>query len=519
METKYHLAISCLFLLLSCMNVAADDGGALYRYNLLETSTYVANSGFDASTPINGLWDGSTSVGVNSSLAVSGEEAWIEFDFGSEEEIAEARLYQDHGGNRVTHWKVARWNGEEWIDIFTYATCGSAGWQTKTFETTASKIRFYAKCAVSGYYVSIHEIELYTKPSATRRKTLVGCVGDSNTAGSGASASSVYSWPAQLSGLLGTEYQVKNFGLGGTTLMTSADQPYINTTNYQNHKNYNANISIIALGTNDSKNKNWNASSPDNFRNDYISLIEEFQQYPSHPEVYMLMPIRAFTTADINNDNIVAYIRPIIREISKTYGIALIDGYATTENLQSLMPDKIHLNDSGLLILAKKVASILQTPKPVITIDGTPSAHAYAEYRWYRDGTFLAATTASNYTATQPGTYKVAVKFYRAATDDVIVSDTLVVSEANAKLVVSDEAASNMQTQDADRIKVSFSSGGLLVENAAGLTFSLFDISGKCMKTNILRNTRERIDTGGLAVGIYLYGAGTFKGKILIQNK
>jgi sialate O-acetylesterase len=138
--------------------------GTLYKTNLLNKDTYSGDSGFLTSTPVEGLWDGSTADGVNDSKAKGETEAWIEFDFGKEEEIAEANLWQDNGGNRVTHWKVMYWTGESWEDIFPYVVSNTAGWQYQKFDIKTSKVRFYAKC-VSGGYVSIHEIELFTKQS------------------------------------------------------------------------------------------------------------------------------------------------------------------------------------------------------------------------------------------------------------------------------------------------------------------------------------------------------------------
>jgi lysophospholipase L1-like esterase len=492
------------------------DNQAVYRYNLLEATAYTASSGFTTSTPMYWLWDGSTAEGVNDSKASGDVEAWIEFDFGREEEIAEAKLFQDNGGNRVTHWKVMRWTGESWEDVFPYVQCSGAGWQSKTFEAAAQRIRFYAKCMISGNYVSIHEIELYTKPSAVQRKTVIGCVGDSNTAGSGASDKGLYTWPIQLAGILGNDWQVRNFGESGATLMKSADKPWTGTAHYQRHKDYNANISIIALGTNDSKDKNWNVTSPANFRNDCISLITEFQNYPSKPEVVILMPIKAFPTAsyDINNTVINNEIRPIIRDISRTYGVALIDGYATTESLESLMPDKIHLNDAGLGILAEKVASILQAPKPRIVVGGNPSPVTYSEYRWYKNDELIPGAIAASYVAPSPGIYKVAVKL-SDTTDDVIVSGNMEVAEPNAHLVISDGTVSGLPVWDAGAAKVRKLPNGLQIENAAGLNLILSSIEGKTVKTAAIRSPYETVDITGLSGGIYIYRLGYVSGKIL----
>lgn len=492
----------------------AETADVLYKYNLLDINTYSANSGFSSATPIQLLWDGGTSTGVNDTDATGDVEAWVEFDFAKDEEISEARLWQDNGGNRVTHWKVMSWTGSGWTDIFPYTESNTVGWQSYTFDVKATKVRFYAKCATNGC-VSIHELELYTKPSTEQKKTLIGCIGDSNTYGAGASISTVYSWPVQLSRILGFDYKVNNLGVSGTTLQSApADKPWLVTSQYTRHKDLNTNISIIALGTNDSKSYNWPATAPVHFKNNYVDLIKEIEGYSSNPEVYMLMPIKAFSgNYNINNTVIDTEIRPIIREISKIYGIALIDGYTATESIGNLLPDGIHLNDDGLGILAKKVASILQTKKPIISINGSASTTAYAEYRWYRDGILIPDATASTYTSKQSGIFKVAVKL-TSSFDDLIVSPNIEVSEANVNLVVSDDFTKNIVIPD-NNVRVTFATNYLLIENLTGSKFYLLDICGKPVKSMIIQSSYDRIDFSDLSKGLYVYIVGGLRGKIL----
>lgn len=523
MKTKFAIILLIFFVFQQGKNYAGtssftenevESADILYRYNLLDVNTYSANSGFLSTTPIQLLWDGGTAEGVNDSKATGEVEAWIEFDFGKEEEIATARLWQDNGGNRVTHWKVMSWTGTGWTDIFPYVVANTAGWQSYTFDVKTTKVRFYAKCATNGC-VSIHEIELFTKPSTEQKKTLIGCIGDSNTYGAGASVNTLYAWPIQLCKILGLDYKVNNLGVSGTTLQSApADKPWVATTQYTKHKELNTNISIIALGTNDSKSYNWPESAPAHFKSNYIDLIKEIEGYPSNPDVYMLMPIKAFSgNYNINNTVIDNEIRPIVRDISKTYGIALIDGYSATENIGNLVPDGIHLNDEGLKILAEKVASILQTKKPVITVNGALSATTYTEYRWYRDDILISDAATSTYTATQPGIYKVAVKL-SSETDDIIVSNNIEVSGTNVNLVVSDNFTNNIIVPD-NKAKVSGSSNYLFIENLTGSKFFLLDICGKPVKSMIIQSSYDRIDISDLSNGVYVYMVGESKGKIL----
>ena len=87
-------------------------------------------------------------------------------------------------------------------------------------------------------------------------KLKVACVGDSITYGSCIEDRENYSYPAQLQNLLGQEYDVRNFGVSGTTLLHKGNYPYISTEEYRKSLEFNPDIVLIKLGTNDSKPQN-----------------------------------------------------------------------------------------------------------------------------------------------------------------------------------------------------------------------------------------------------------------------
>lgn len=60
-----------------------------------------------------------------------------------------------------------------------------------------------------------------------RQTIRVACVGDSITYGSGIKVRSGDSYPAQLATMLGDKWQVRNFGVGGATMLKSGDKPYL----------------------------------------------------------------------------------------------------------------------------------------------------------------------------------------------------------------------------------------------------------------------------------------------------
>ncbi|MCF0197150.1 MAG: SGNH/GDSL hydrolase family protein, partial [Bacteroidaceae bacterium] len=87
----------------------------------------------------------------------------------------------------------------------------------------------------------------------------VACVGNSITEGVGASSGSM-NYPSQMASGLGSGYEVKNFGISGSTMSMSADAPYMTHTRgrYEAALAYKPNIVIIKLGTNDAAFRNWN---------------------------------------------------------------------------------------------------------------------------------------------------------------------------------------------------------------------------------------------------------------------
>ncbi|MFR5875517.1 MAG: GDSL-type esterase/lipase family protein [Eubacterium sp.] len=87
--------------------------------------------------------------------------------------------------------------------------------------------------------------------------------------------------------MLGENYCVNNFGYTNRTAIKSADYPYTDEKLYQQSLDFKPDIVVIMLGSNDSKENNWNR---DKFTTDYCEIIESYLKLESHPKVYMLTP-------------------------------------------------------------------------------------------------------------------------------------------------------------------------------------------------------------------------------------
>jgi lysophospholipase L1-like esterase len=85
------------------------------------------------------------------------------------------------------------------------------------------------------------------------------------------------SYPAQLQKLLGDDYEVNNFGAGGTAVMKSSTSPYWETEEYKHAINSNPDIVLYMIGSNDAQWLNWNWSKNsdlDAFQRDYVELAK-----------------------------------------------------------------------------------------------------------------------------------------------------------------------------------------------------------------------------------------------------
>ncbi|MBQ5751856.1 MAG: hypothetical protein IIV89_03315 [Bacteroidaceae bacterium] len=93
--------------------------------------------------------------------------------------------------------------------------------------------------------------------SAAQEKIKVACIGNSVTYGYGHKDPKATSYPTQLQGMLGSGYEVRNFGYSGATLLSKGHRPYINLAEYKAALDFAPDIAIIHLGLNDTDPRNW----------------------------------------------------------------------------------------------------------------------------------------------------------------------------------------------------------------------------------------------------------------------
>ncbi len=185
----------------------------------------------------------------------------------------------------------------------------------------------------------------------------VACVGDSITYGLNIDDREHQCYPAQLGKLLGNNWEVRNFGVTGTTALK--EPKYVYCSSYWKSEAFTAatayrpDVVVLKLGTNDAwRNENWVQKAQ--FAIDYRALLDHFAQLPSKPRIWLCTPAAAYEERPELEPNLLEAIA-IIRDIARERHLPVIDIHAATSKHPELFPDKCHPNAQGAAIIAAQV--------------------------------------------------------------------------------------------------------------------------------------------------------------------
>ena len=223
----------------------------------------------------------------------------------------------------------------------------------------------------------------------------VACVGDSITFGYGLH----HTYPAQLGRWLGTNYDVRNFGVSSTTLLRHGDYPYIGRSAYTNALDFKADIVVIDFGANDSKHpndgsldatkalNNWQHKA--DFNDDYKELIAAFHQANPAAKIFICYPTPDFPGRWVINENTIRdEMIPMIREVADEAGASVINLHSALAGKAELFPDTVHPNDEGAKLMAAEIFRALTGKLPPDEDNGEVAASASMQNR-YRAKAFI----------------------------------------------------------------------------------------------------------------------------------
>lgn len=197
----------------------------------------------------------------------------------------------------------------------------------------------------------------------------VACLGDSITSGARVDGKTK-SYPARLQDILGDKFDVRNFGIGGATLIKTG-RPNI-WRNLESVVAFQPHIVMISLGTNDTvagRRKNW--EQIDRFESDYAELIHSLAALPTKPRIVVCTPTAmVLETPELSDKRLADLIERKtrlqdlcvrIRELAKSHAdqnVSLLELNAVLAGRADLLTrrDGVHPNEEGYLAIAKAVA-------------------------------------------------------------------------------------------------------------------------------------------------------------------
>ena len=204
---------------------------------------------------------------------------------------------------------------------------------------------------------------LYPKAKVTGDgKIKIACLGDSITYGLGVVSNRDNAWVSLLVDRLGNNYKTINYGLTGRTLLSSGDMPYMKEKLAKRFWNRKENIIILMLGTNDTKEINWDY---DKYNEEYRELLDKILDKKSDSKIYIMIPPQIYINkpgkTDPNRDNLENGVVPIIRKIEKDYkDIEVIDLYSYTLDHKDWFTDNLHPNKEGNKEIANEISRIIK---------------------------------------------------------------------------------------------------------------------------------------------------------------
>lgn len=198
--------------------------------------------------------------------------------------------------------------------------------------------------------------------SPRRDAVRVACIGNSITDGHGIDMCDTKGYPAQLQRLLGSGYQVKNYGVSSRTMLNKGDHPYMQEQAWRDAVAFRPDVVVIKLGTNDSKPENWQYGAE--FEHDLLSMVAQLR--PSAPRIFLCTPIPAYKPSwNISDSVIVNHIIPIINKVAARERLTVVDLHSAfrDDDGQQMQRDGIHPTEKGAGQMARIIADAIKQGK------------------------------------------------------------------------------------------------------------------------------------------------------------
>jgi acyl-CoA thioesterase-1 len=220
---------------------------------------------------------------------------------------------------------------------------------------------------ISAVFMTMFFVYLASTPYA-HGAIRVACIGDSITHGSG--------YPAQLQSMLGSSYRVANFGVNGAGASENSSKPYMQQSEFPRAQNFDPDVVIIMLGTNDAKVNNTQDLA--SFQASYEELVREFEALPGDQQIFIVDPPPLLNnTLDLSNETLVQDVIPQINQVANSFNIPIVNVYSVLSNHTEVFGDGVHPNSEGGQLIANQIYQALTSmeqqysPPPSPSSDGT----------------------------------------------------------------------------------------------------------------------------------------------------
>lgn len=109
------------------------------------------------------------------------------------------------------------------------------------------------------------------------------------------------------------------------------------------------------LGTNDTKATNWDGS--EQFKEEYIELLETYQNLSSVSRIILASPPPAFIDNEVTisgsiDPGVMVNVRDTVEEVANEFDLEFVDVYEKMTGHSEYFPDGIHPDEEGSAELA-----------------------------------------------------------------------------------------------------------------------------------------------------------------------
>lgn len=218
--------------------------------------------------------------------------------------------------------------------------------------------QLFILACLSTFLISCKQTPEPPKKQQKPERTLkVACIGDQVMLSEKLDSSERYS--AQLQWLLGNDYLVQTYALKKATILKNGNRPFVEDTLYKQAIDFQPDIIVINLGINDTKMSNW-WKYGEEFMDDYMELVENFQTLSPKPKVLICRPTKPFDIVDgINDSTLQAVVLPNIDSVSVWRNVEKIDLYTVSSYRRDLFKGYLYPDKTASRMIAEIIADAI----------------------------------------------------------------------------------------------------------------------------------------------------------------